>query len=212
MTIKTNKPLRLIKGFHNKMKFIVKFFKKILPFNVFLLLACIWLVFIINVLTPFFDLNNLGIRPRQSFGLIGVVTSVFLHANLAHILANSLGLIICGFILKMSYSSSKIKFIIVVGVFISGLFTWLLSSPAIVIGASGLVFCFIGVLIANAYFKPSLLSWFQALLCLFFYSGALLSLLSIQQGISWAGHFSGLLTGCLLSYLINKKRFDRLFN
>ncbi|MCJ8313675.1 MAG: rhomboid family intramembrane serine protease [Saccharospirillaceae bacterium] len=183
--------------------------KKYFPINLLGFVAVIWLVFIVNFIVPFFDFNDLGIKPRTVSGLLGVFASVFLHGGLGHILANTFGLLICGGILRLSYSKSQLLIIIILGTLVSGLLTWLISSPAIVIGASGLVFCFISMLLANAFFKPSILTWAQALLCLFFYSGALLSLLVVQQGISWAGHFSGVVAGVLLSLLFNK--YPKLF-
>ena len=178
--------------------------KKILPTNLFALVLLMWGVFIVNFLIPFIDLNNFGIRPRQSFGLVGVITSPFLHGNLAHIIANTFGLLVCGALLRVSYSKANFYKIIILGIFLSGLLTWTFSSSGVVIGASGLVFCFIGILLANAFFKPSILSWALAFMCLFFYSGAVLSLLSVQQGISWAGHFSGLASGVVMSFMLNK--------
>jgi len=184
--------------------------KKYFPLNLLGFVAIIWLVFIVNFVIPFFDFNDLGIRPRSITGLIGVFTSVFLHSGLGHILANTFGLLICGGILRLSYSKSQLLTIIVLGTLVSGLLTWLISSPANVIGASGLVFCFISMLLANAFFKPSILSWVQSLVCLFFYSGALLSLLVVREGISWAGHFSGAIAGMLLSLAFNK--YPRFFH
>jgi len=182
---------------------------KYFPSTLLGFVALIWLVFIVNFVIPFFDFNNLGIRPRSITGLIGVFTSVFLHGGLGHILANTFGLLICGGILRLSYSKSQLLTIIVLGTLVSGLLTWVISSSGVVIGASGLVFCFITMLLANAFFKPNILSWAQALICLFFYSGALLSLLTVQQGISWAGHFSGAVAGVFLSLVFNK--YPKLF-
>ncbi|BCE03518.1 rhomboid family intramembrane serine protease [Marinicellulosiphila megalodicopiae] len=180
--------------------------KKLIPYELIILLAIIWGVFVLDFVVFFFDFNSLGIRPRQIFGLIGVPLSAFLHGGIMHIVLNSFALMICGMILKISYSRDQMVMIIVLGILMSGLLTWVISSSGIVVGASGLVYCFIGLLLANIYFNPSLLSWTQALLCLFFYSGALIAMFRVQHGISWAGHFSGLVAGIVLSLMMSKKR------
>ena len=180
--------------------------KKFLPIELIILIAIIWIVFVLNLVVFFFNFNALGIRPRQIFGLIGVPLSAFLHGGIMHIVLNTFALAICGVILKISYSREQMTMIIVLGILMSGLLTWMISTSGIVVGASGLVYCFIGLLLANIYFNPSLLSWTQALLCLFFYSGALIAMFRVQYGISWAGHFSGLVAGIALSFMMSKKR------
>jgi len=182
------------------------FFIRYFPSQITWFIVLMWLVFAIDALTPFFNFNHLGIRPRQIMGLIGVIASPFLHSGMPHIMANTVGLVLAGLILRLSYNSSQMIVILVVGALLSGGLTWVISSPAIVVGASGVVFCLIGVLLANAFFNPSLLSWLQAWLCFIFYSGAIMSLFGLEEGISWAAHFSGLISGFILSFLINKKR------
>ena len=173
--------------------------KKIVPMELIVLLALMWVGYLLSWVTP---VNNLGIYPRSIDGLIGLPLSAFLHGGFMHIVCNSFGLIICGLILKLRFNSQQMQWLLVIGILSSGLGTWLISSPANVIGASGLVFFMLGLLAANAFFNPSLITILQAGLCLFFYGGAFLSLLYFQRGVSWAGHFSGLVMGVGMAYYL----------
>ena len=56
-----------------------------------LFVAVIWLVFIIDRVLP---LENFGLLPRSFKGLAGIVTLPFLHANLKHIMANTVPLVV----------------------------------------------------------------------------------------------------------------------
>ena len=94
----------------------------------------LWVVEIVD-LSSGFQLDGYGILPRKVDGLIGIFWSPLLHADFAHLIANSGPLV---FLLIMLFShrqyrpKSSLAFIWLV----SGLGTWLIGRPAIHIGLS----------------------------------------------------------------------------
>lgn len=85
----------------------------------------------------------------------------------------------------------------------SGLGTWLLGSTgSLHIGASGVVFGYLGYLLLRGYFRRSPGSVLLSLLLVLLYGGVLWSVLPLQGGISWEGHFFGFLGGGLSAYLL----------
>lgn len=112
-----------------------------------------WLMFFVNSTVLFGTWNRLGIEPRElSLGnLVGIIGVWTMHANLAHIVGNSLVmaqiLFLFGLFEKNAFRTIGL---LIVG---SGLLTWLLgSSDSIHIGASGLAFAMMGYMIGGAIF------------------------------------------------------------
>ncbi len=167
--------------------------------------VAIWVICLIEVIIPGFNLNALGIRPRSITGLIGIVASPFLHANLFHILSNTFPLIILPLLVRFSVGREHVVSVMVLGGLGSGLGTWLFGSGGIVVGASGIVYALIGYLFGRAYFSPSIRTWGCAVASLFLYSGALWSFLSFVPYISWAAHFWGFVSGIAIASAYKNK-------
>ncbi len=162
-------------------------------------LAAMWLTFALHVMSVG-NLNGLlSVKPRFLSGLFGVLTHPFAHANLGHIIANSIPFFVLSVLIAYSINLSTLLSVWVFGAVGSGLGVWLLSS-ANVVGASGVVFALIGFILGRCYTQPNFRNILVALLTLFLYSGALFSLFDISApGISWLGHASGLLAGIICS-------------
>jgi len=146
----------------------------------------------------------LGIRPRTISGLTGIIFSPFLHANLKHLLSNLLPLVIMGCFVS-ALAPSLYFFRTLMLMVLSGGLTWLTSSSGVVIGASGLVFAYWSYLITNGFISRRTKDLFVALITFLVYGAMIFSLFKIEQGVSWAGHFSGAVAGVLLA-LKQRKR------
>lgn len=157
-----------------------------------------WVMFVLNETILMGMWNRLGIEPRAfSLGnLVGIVGSWTMHANLAHIVGNSLVmaqiLFLFGVFEKNAFRTIAL---LIVG---SGLLTWLLgSSHSVHVGASSLAFAMMGYMIGGAVFARR---WGYLVACVVMGAGfwlAMLQGLIPQMGISFAGHFGGLITGLL---------------
>jgi len=157
----------------------------------------LWLIHIVNALISY-RLNQLGLYPRNAFGLIGIFASPFLHGNFNHVFFNSIPLfILMVFLLQQGLALFYITTgLIVLG---SGMAVWLLGRKALHIGASSLIMGYWGYLIIDAYIHPSTTSVLLILLCLYYFGGFLTSLIP-SEGTSWEGHVFGLISGMLIGY------------
>lgn len=155
--------------------------------------ALLWAVEAVN-LTTGHTLNTWGILPRTLTGLRGIPLSPFLHANLSHLLVNTLPFLVLGGLVCLQGRRQFLGvslFVIVCG----GIALWLFGRSAYHIGASGLVFGYFGYLVARGWYERSLSSILIALATLFFYGGLVWGVLPTNTYISWEGHLFGLLAG-----------------
>lgn len=159
------------------------------------MLAVMWVVELMDFLLPFVNLDSLGIHPRSARGLVGIVLSPFLHLGFGHLISNSLPFIFLGGLVMIS---GRQKFLLVslwVTV-IGGSGVWLLGgSQTIHLGASLLIFGYLGFLLSRGFIERSLGGIAFSLLLLFVYGGMLYGMLPGQPGISWLGHLCGFLAG-----------------
>ncbi len=177
---------------------------RIFPSEILLLVAVMWIVFIVDMVVPGVSLRHFGIMPRKLEGLIGILFSPFLHAGLSHIVSNTFPLLVLTALMRVSPASQKMFSVLLIGVLGSGLGTWIFSSGDLVIGASGVVFALIGFLFADAWFSPSLRSWAVAVSAFVLYGGAVSSIFVYVPFISWAAHFWGLVFGVVSAMVLRK--------
>jgi len=162
-------------------------------------IGLIWMVFIADMIIPA-DFNRFGIFPRTISGLYGIPLSPFLHANIQHILSNSLPLFFLTFTLLVFYE--RIAFQVwVFSAITGGLLVWVFARQAIHIGASGVIFSLISFLIASGIFRRSFISIIISLVILLFYGGAIWGVLPTQPGVSWEAHLFGFLSGIFFAYV-----------
>ena len=138
--------------------------------------------------------QRLAIVPRTKGGLLGIVTGPFLHANLAHLVANLPPFLVLGaLVLRLgSHRFAETSAIVGLG---SGCLVWLLARKGAHMGASGVVFGFFGYLIGLAYFTRAVSDVLVAAVVLVFYGGMLAGLKPARRETSWEGHLFGLLVG-----------------
>lgn len=127
-----------------------------------------WLIEIIN-LTFFGDrLDSLGIMPRSLIGLRGIILAPFLHGDIPHLIANTFPFVILGF-LTMLRKTSDFFIVTFFSMIISGLGVWLFASPnSITVGASGVIFGFLGFLMFRGLFQKNIPSIAVSLIVIFF--------------------------------------------
>lgn len=122
-----------------------------------------WLVFFVSVLFPWLNLDSHGVVPRSISGLQGILFAPWLHANLRHIVANTSGLLVLGWLCTWPKVSNFWDATIgsMLG---AGLCAWLLGAPySIHIGASGLVFGYAAYLVGRGMYVRDMLSVVVAL-------------------------------------------------
>ncbi len=171
------------------------------------LIIPMWVVFLINSFT-FFDLNNLGIRPRDFSGLLGIFFSPFLHGNLNHILSNTFPLL--GLLIILSLLYSQIYWRVVFGsIIIGGFLVWLLASRSIHIGASGLVFALASFLLMKTFKENKWVFLSVLVIMLIFYGNLWIGLIPFWGGarnISYSSHWYGFIAGIVMAIILQKHR------
>ncbi|MEP7019974.1 MAG: rhomboid family intramembrane serine protease [Pseudonocardiales bacterium] len=168
--------------------------------------AVLWIIQIVNASNNYTLDHRLALRPRRLDGLWGVLTEPFLHASWGHLLSNSVPLIAIGWVILLSGLRTWLLvsgLVVVVG----GLATWLVAPSGFIVGASGLVFGWLGYLIARAYFSRKLGWILIAAIVLLFFGTLLQGLLpSFDSNVSWQGHVCGFVAGVAAGAVLHPRR------
>ena len=150
-----------------------------------------------------------GIRPLEVDGLWGILWAPLLHANWAHLIANTVPALVLGFLVSLAGMSRFIYATVIVWV-LGGLGTWLignLGAPYGVetnhIGASGLIFGWLTFLIVFGFFTRHAWQIVVGILVFLVYGGILWGALPGTFGVSWQGHLCGGIAGVVAAYLLS---------
>jgi len=171
-----------------------------------LLVIVLWLIKLSDMI---FDLglNEYGLYPLQVKGLPGILTSPFLHADLAHLFANSVPLfILCSFLF---YFYKEIAWMILLMVYlITGIWVWVYArGDAAHIGASGVIYGLVSFLFFSGMLRRETGLLVITMLVAFLYGGLIWGVfpqLFPNQPISWESHLMGLLSGLILAVYYRK--------
>lgn len=142
-------------------------------------------------------LDALGIVPRTELGLRGLLFAPFLHVGFAHLIANSVPFAVLGFLVALR-SLLRFALVTLTVMLLGGLGVWLFA-PAFTVhlGASILVFGYLGYLLARGFYERSAAAILVALGVLLLYGTALWGVLPLTPGVSWQAHLFGFLAGAL---------------
>jgi membrane associated rhomboid family serine protease len=161
--------------------------------------ALLYLVELVDTL----DRNHLdgyGIRPREADGLDGIVFAPLLHHGWAHLAANTVPLLVFGFLILLAGVARWAAVTAIVWV-VGGAGTWLTGQPhSLHLGASVLAFGWLVYLLLRGVFARDASQVALGAILLFLYGGILYGVLPGQPGVSWQGHLFGALGGALAAY------------
>lgn len=138
-----------------------------------------------------------------------LVTSVYAHANLTHLLANAVALVFVGFVLEPFTTRLRLHlFVLVTGV-LSGLAELLVGGlfgrPVAVLGASGAVLALYGYAIAGNRLTGGILDRLdlgpRATLALVVGVALLVTLVTASAGVALVAHFTGIVLGVVAGRL-----------
>jgi membrane associated rhomboid family serine protease len=172
--------------------------------------AIFWLLEILDQFVFRGSLDYFGIIPHQVIGLRGILFAPFLHGDFPHLIANTVPFLILGWLVMLQETSD---FFIVTGLtmLVGGLGVWLFAAPGSThIGASILIFGYLGFLLLRGYFQRNIPSILLSILVFLLYGGTIWGVLPSRPGISWQGHLFGFLGGVLAAKLIatEKKHYS----
>lgn len=141
-----------------------------------------------------------GLVPRTLHGLVGIITSPFLHASFAHLSANLIPFLILG-TLVMVEGLNRFMAVSAIIILLSGVLVWLFGFSGVHIGASGWVFGLWAYLLSRAWFQKSWGNLITAGVVALLYGGLVFGFLP-RQGISFEGHIAGAFAGFIAAKVL----------
>jgi membrane associated rhomboid family serine protease len=167
--------------------------------------ALLWALEAIDAATGH-ALDTFGIVSREPGELADVVPAAFMHFGFDHLAANSVPLLIFGFLAALGGIRRFLAVSLVI-ILVSGLGVWLFSpSGANTAGASGLVFGLFGYLVVRGFVERS--GWQVAVglaVGAVWGSSIGLGIAPTDAGVSWQGHLFGLLAGVAAAFLFHRR-------
>ncbi|MBT2475513.1 rhomboid family intramembrane serine protease [Microbacterium sp. ISL-103] len=163
-----------------------------------------WAVQFVDAILPG-SFTGFGLRSWDLAGLGGIVAGPLLHADWAHLIANSLPLLILGCLVAVE-GARRFWTVTAYAAVIGGLGTWLVNAPgALTVGASGLVFGYFGYTVMRV-FAPGrvahrVLYAVIAIVVIGLYGSTMLAgVVGVREGISWQAHLFGAVGGGLAAF------------
>lgn len=150
--------------------------------------------------------TSAGIVPRHIEGLDGVFFAPFLHHGFDHLYSNSVPLILLGtFVLAAGVKRFLYSTLFII--FASGLGVWFTGSPnTIVVGASGVIFGYLGLLLMRGVVERSWWNFGVVFLVGLLYGWQLVvGILPSDPQVSWQGHLFGFLGGLVAAILFRRR-------
>ncbi|MFJ4744904.1 rhomboid family intramembrane serine protease [Streptomyces sp. NPDC088775] len=167
--------------------------------------AFLWLLEIVDASTGH-SLDTFGIEPRRAAELLDVVPASFIHFGFGHVAANSLPLLVFGFLAALS-GVRRFAAVAAMIIVVDGLGVWLVSpSGSNTAGASGLVFGLFGYLLVQGFVDRRLLDIGAGLLIgAIWGSSILVGISPANTSVSWQGHLFGLAAGVTAAFVFRRR-------
>ena len=172
--------------------------------------ALLYVIELVDQLTGH-RLDDNGIRPLEADGLWGIVFAPLLHANWAHLMANTVPALVLGFLVTLAGISRFVWATAIIWI-VGGLGTWLIGDVGPCpyetnhIGASGLIFGWLAFLLVFGWLTRHIWQIVTSVVVLFFYGGVLLGAVPVLDrcgGVSWQGHLCGAVAGIVAAYWLS---------
>jgi len=163
------------------------------------------LLWLLTLLDQFLNLHfaKLGLYPRQLSGLSGVLFAPLIHSGWAHLLNNTLPLLVGLTTILYIYPQASRRVLPVI-YFGSSALAWFFARPSYHIGASGFVFGVLAFLFVSGLLRRDVRSIAVSLMVWFLYAPMIWGLLPIREGTSWEMHLAGAVTGVLMAIYCRK--------
>ncbi|MFE9490855.1 rhomboid family intramembrane serine protease [Streptomyces sp. NPDC006641] len=167
--------------------------------------AFLWLLEIVDASTGH-ALDTFGIEPRRAAELLDVVPASFIHFGFGHVAANSLPLLVFGFLAALS-GIRRFAAVAAMIIVVDGLGVWLVSpSGSNTAGASGLVFGLFGYLLVRGFVDRRLLDIGAGLVIgAIWGSSILVGISPANTSVSWQGHLFGLTAGVAAAFVFHRR-------
>ena len=170
-----------------------------------ILLALMWAVQLADAVLPG-SFTGFGLRSWDLSGLGGIVLSPLLHANWAHLIANSLPFLVLGCLVAIE-GAARFWLVTAIIAVVGGAGTWLVNAPGtLTVGASVLVFGYFGYVVMRV-FAPGRVAHrigyaLIAVIVIVLYGTAMLvGVFGAADGVSWQAHLFGAIGGGIAVFI-----------
>ena len=146
-----------------------------------------------------------GILPRDPAGLDGILFAPLLHAGYTHLVGNSIPLILMGTFVLAAGGSRFLASTLLIAL-VSGVGVWFFGpADSVTVGASGVIFGYLGVLLMRGLVEHSWWNVAVGLLIALLYGWSLLGVLPTDERISWQAHLFGFIGGVLAAVVFRRR-------
>jgi membrane associated rhomboid family serine protease len=167
------------------------------------LLALMWAIQFADAVLPG-SFTGWGLRSWDLGSLQGLVLGPLLHASWAHLIANSVPLLVLGCLVAVE-GARRFWLVTAVVALIGGVGTWLINAPGtLTVGASVLVFGYFGYVVLRVIAPGRLAHRLAyaaiAVIVVVLYGATMLAgILGAAAGVSWQAHLFGAVGGGVLA-------------
>lgn len=175
--------------------------------GVMIFIAVIWVFYLLDCVLPISD--KFALVPRSLSGLPGIPLMPFMHGGWMHLIGNTIPL----FVLLVLLAGSKARSweIVTALIVASGCLVWVFggaSGPNGTVtghvGASGLIYALTGYLVASGVFEKRPIPLGVSVIVGLMFGLSTFKGLIPTQGVSWSGHFFGLVAGVGIAYILTR--------
>jgi membrane associated rhomboid family serine protease len=164
--------------------------------------ALLWAIAVLNWaldLAP----DDFGVRPREWAGLVGILFAPLVHAGFAHLLANSLPMLVLGTTMLYLYPNAALR--VLPAVYLGpGVAVWLFARGGVHLGASGLIYGLVSYIFVAGLIRRDRRAIAASLLVCFMYGALAWGVLPLEAGVSWETHLAAALIGVLLGFALRR--------
>jgi len=159
------------------------------------------ILFLIHSYSTYYGvrLSHYGIYPRELKGLLGILTSPFIHGDWKHLFNNSVPLILLGSALFHFYKRLAPR-VWIYSILYTGILVWLGGRPSFHIGASGLVYALASFLFFSGFIRKHRPLMAISMVVVFIYGGMIWGIFPRDEHISWEGHLFGAFNGLFWAF------------
>jgi membrane associated rhomboid family serine protease len=171
-----------------------------------LLLLVMWIIKLIEVNWKI-SFINLGVYPLKAVGLIGIITSPFIHENFQHLISNSLPFFLLTLTLFYFYKGIATRVFLLIW-FVEGVCVWLSGREAYHIGASGIVYGLASFLFLSGIVRRDSRLAAITMVIVFLYGSMVWGIFPDffpGKNISYEAHLWGLIAGLVFAIYYRKR-------
>ena len=160
-------------------------------------LVLIWVVWFVEFMLDL-DFTTWGLFPRKWSGLRGIITAPLIHADIRHLVDNSIPLFTLMAAVFYFYRPLAIR-IFVITYLMAGIWVWVGGREAYHIGASGLIYGFASFLFFSGILRNHIPLMAISLLVVFLYGSLIWGIFPLENQVSWESHLLGGVAGLILA-------------